>query len=177
MTNRRLIIDACCLINLDSSGQLLDIANLFSPSLAVCNIVLEEEITAINQIEGDTGQAVNSKIIENIVLDDAELYLFVEFAAHMGDDGESATFAVAVNRGWSVATDDKAAIKFLQKRAPEIEIISTLEIVKFWSEARKKTNQEVQELLLRIKEEGKYVPGKSHPLYGWWHGIMEEQPW
>lgn len=174
MTDRRLIVDACCLINLDSSGQLLDIASTFSPSLAVCDIVLDEEITAIEQLEGDTGLALNSKVIEKILLDDMELNLFVEYVSHMGDDGESATFAAAVNRGWSVATDDKAATSFLRKQAPEVEIVSTLDIIKYWSEVREKSQAEIQQVLLEIKNKGRYVPGKGHSLYSWWHRNMGE---
>ena len=171
MTDRRLIVDACCLINLDSSGQLLDIASIFSPPLAVCDIVTNE-ITAIEQLAGDTGQALRSKLIEEFMLSDSELDLFVDYVFHMGDDGESATFAAAVSRNWSVATDDKAAIKFLRKRAPEIRIVSTLEIIRHWSETQGKTPEEVQRVLLAIRDKGRYFPGKGHLLYSWWYDII-----
>lgn len=174
MVDRRLIIDACCLINLDASGQLLDIARCFSPSLIVSSIVYDEEILALEQIEGDTGEAVKSKLIEKVDLDDTELSMFIQYASHMGDDGESATFAVAINRGFSVATDDRAAINFLTRLGTNLKVFSTLDIIKFWAEVKNKSEEDVRQALLQIKDRGRYVPSKSHPLYAWWYANISQ---
>ena len=168
MVDRRLIIDACCLINLDVSGQLLDIASCFSPPLAVSDVVYEEEFLTSDQ-RGDTDKAIKSTIIEKISLEDTELAMLVRYASEMGDDGESATFAIAINRKWSVATDDKAAINFLKRLGVNVSVFSTLEIVKFWAETKNKSKEEIRQVLAQIRDKGRYIPGKSHPMYQWWY--------
>jgi hypothetical protein len=38
------------------------------------------------------------------------------------------------HRQWAIATDDKRATSFLKKEAPHLQILSTSEIIKNWSE-------------------------------------------
>jgi hypothetical protein len=55
-----------------------------------------------------------------------EAELFVNYVFELRGDGESASCAIAVHRGWAIATDDKKAISFIKREASQIQILSTL---------------------------------------------------
>ena len=168
MAEKKLVLDACCLINLDASGMLIEIIESLPFSAVVSSIVWEEEITVIEQIRGEAGKAIETQLIDVVEMQDDELEAFIEYAAYMGDDGESASFAIAINRNWAVATDDKGALNFLTSLNTGIKVCSTLELMQIWAEARGKSAAEIRQALLQVKEKGRYMPGKGHPLYGWW---------
>jgi hypothetical protein len=98
---------------------------------------------------------------------------FVNFAFAMGDDGESATGAIAVHRGWAIATDDKKEISFFQQEVPQLKIISTLAAVKYWSEQSSLNASELRSVLDAIRVKGRYIPDKVHPLQGWWKSAIK----
>jgi predicted nucleic acid-binding protein len=83
------------------------------------------------------------------------------------DDGESATCAIAVHRKWAIATDDDKAIKFLQNNFLHLQILSTPEIIKHWSEKQSIDSLVLSNVLNAIKIKGRYVPPKNDPLRNW----------
>jgi hypothetical protein len=91
----------------------------------------------------------------------------VNYAAIL-DDGDSATAAIAVHRQWAMATDDKRAISFFRHETPQLQVLSTLEIVKHWSEEAGIDSQTLRGVLNLIRVKGQYMPPKSHPLQSWW---------
>jgi predicted nucleic acid-binding protein len=93
--------------------------------------------------------------------------LFVNYAAVL-DDGESATCASAVHRGWAIATDDKRAIYFIQREKLHLQVLSTPEIIKHWSEKATIDSAALREALNAIRLKARYYPHKSHPLRSWW---------
>ncbi|GAB1544214.1 hypothetical protein NUACC21_68900 [Scytonema sp. NUACC21] len=93
---------------------------------------------------------------------------FVNMAAILGHDGESGTCAIAVYRRWAIATDDKRAISFVQQEAPHLQLLSTLEIIKHWSEETGIDLLTLRDVLNAIREKGRYFPHKNHLLLGWW---------
>ena len=95
---------------------------------------------------------------------------FVELAATL-DDGEAITGAIALNRGYSVAIDDRKARRVLGEKAPGMRLVSTLELVQHWATAV--TSQEVILVLRAMQHGAHYIPGQRDPLYDWWRAIME----
>ncbi|QNP29600.1 hypothetical protein [Cylindrospermopsis curvispora] len=45
---------------------------------------------------------------------------FVNYTVEI-DDGEAATGAIAISRGWAIGTDDKKATKFLSQESPSLD--------------------------------------------------------
>jgi hypothetical protein len=76
--------------------------------------------------------------------------------------------AIATHRNWAVATDDKKAIKFLSQRSPSMEIISTPEILKYWSEKANIEPLKLSIALNNIRVKARYYPDKNHLLKSWW---------
>ncbi|MCD8486372.1 MAG: XRE family transcriptional regulator [Desertifilum sp.] len=93
---------------------------------------------------------------------------FVNYVFELGDDGESATGAIALHRRWIMATDNRRAISFFRREAPRLQILSTLDLMKYWSQAANLDGQSLREALRAIRIQGRYTPPKSHPLYSWW---------
>lgn len=99
---------------------------------------------------------------------EAETDLFVNYTAILRDDGESASGAIAIYRNWAIVTDDKAAINLLFKENPNLELFSTPDMIKYWSDKDNLTHQTLKDVLLSIQTKGRYFPPKTHPLKSWW---------
>jgi predicted nucleic acid-binding protein len=97
----------------------------------------------------------------------------VNYAAVL-DDGESATCAIAVHRGWAIATDDKKAITFVKQMAPYLQVLSTLEIIKHWSEEASLDSSALRDVLNAIRVKGRYFPPQRHLLRSWWEAALIE---
>ena len=87
------------------------------------------------------------------------------------DDGEAVTGAIALNRGYSVAIDDRKARRVLGEKAPGMRLVSTLELMRRWAESV--TIEEVGRALRAMQHRARYIPGQQDPLYAWWHTMME----
>lgn len=170
-----LVLDACCVLNFYASGQLLPILKSIPVQVTVTQVVREKELTTLQRLEGEENDgatqfeaAISQGLLTIVDFEsDEEAELFVNYAAIL-DDGESATGAIAVHRQWAIATDDKKAISFFRKETPQLQILSTLEIVKHWAEEAGVDSQTLRETLNSIRVKGKYMPPKNHPLLSWW---------
>lgn len=175
-----IILDACCLLNFYASARFLEILKAIPAQFTVTLEVKEKELQMFQALQDNEKTEVNLleiAIAQNLlkVIDfesEEEAELFVNYAQSV-DDGEAATGAIAVSRGWAIATDDKRAIKFFQREVPKLQIFSTLELIKYWSDYINLDELELQEVLNAIRVEGKYIPDKKHPLYNWWESVMK----
>ena len=173
-------MDASCLLNLYATGRVADVAAALPWRLAVVDYVLEHETLYVRATGGyeEPGATVPvdlSPLIEAGLLlvmrleGPGEQARFVELAADM-DDGEAMTGAMAINRGFAVAIDDRKARRVLGEKVPEPRLLSTLELLRLWSAAV--TDQEVGCALEAMRYGARYVPGNRDPLYGWWRDLM-----
>jgi predicted nucleic acid-binding protein len=94
-----------------------------------------------------------------------ELDAFVRFAAAL-DDGEAACLAIALSREWTVATDDKKAIRLATSAG--VPVITTPAIIKKWMDITKPTEEQIAEVIHRIERFAKFQPNRSNADYGWW---------
>lgn len=172
INHSHLLIDTCCLLNLCASGELLNILQVISIS-AQATIVEEVkrellEIENIEQFEDALKQGLLSIVdFES----EAEETTFVNYAVNL-DVGEAATGAIAINRNWAIATDDKKATKFLSQESPSLQIISTPEIIKYWSETANIDPLKLGNVLQEIRVKAKYFPNKNHLLKRWWETVI-----
>lgn len=180
ISHSHLILDACCIFNFCASGHFLDILKTISAQVAVSKVVLERELKTLPSIEDeesgyvqfDSAIAGKSLIIVDFDSEEEEIS-FVNYVFELGDDGESATCAIAMNRGWAIATDDKKAISCFQEQAPHLQILSTPEIIRSWSEETGLDSSTLRDVLHAIRVKGHYVPPKHHPLQSWWETAMK----
>ena len=177
------ILDACSVINLYASRRMADILNTVEERPIVATYVRDVEATEVRLARGDDQAAMSEQIDLNVMVSACSLEFaslqsadeeetFVNFAAALGDDGESITSAIAFHRGWAVATDDRKAAGLLARAAPHIQVVSTPELLRHWAAIAAPSPDEVRAALSDIRTRAHYEPPRSHPLYGWWqaHG-------
>lgn len=168
-----LVLDACCLINLCVSGRLAELIQALQVPVSVSRVVWEQEVPTLRLVgvepPSTAETAIKKGLLEVAEFQGSEVDTFVEFAAELGDDGEAATCAIAFERGWAVGTDDKAAIRFVERRSSHSQIITTPELVKHWADIAIPPPATVQEVLSKICDVGRYSPPRAHPLWPWWH--------
>lgn len=175
ITHSHIILDACCILNFCASDQFLAILKSLPAEIIVTTVVQERELKTLQKLQEEENDAVlefETAITQGLlkVVDFAseeEEESFVNYAADL-DDGEAATFAIAVHRKWAVATDDNKAIKFIKKIFPDLQILSTPEIIKHWSEQERIDFSVLSKVLNTIKIKGRYIPPKNDPLGNWW---------
>jgi hypothetical protein len=180
IVHSHLLLDACCVLNFCASGQLLAILKSIPVQVAVTQVVREQELKTLQRLESEENDAATqfeAAIAQSLLIivdfeSEEEAESFVNYAAIL-DDGESATGAIAVHREWAMATDDKRAISFFRKETPQIQILSTLEIVKHWSEEAGVDSQTLRDVLNLIRVKARYMAPKSDPLRSWWETAMK----
>ncbi|MDD1416404.1 hypothetical protein MEN41_17820 [Dolichospermum sp. ST_con] len=175
ITHSHVLLDACCVLNLCAAGQFLTILKSLPAEIVVTTVVQERELNTLQLLQEEENDAVlefQEAIAQGFlkVVDfesEEEEESFINYAAIL-DDGESATCAIAVQRKWAIATDDRKAISFIQKEAPYIQILSTPEIIKHWSEKQSIDSLVLSNVLNAIRIKGRYIPPKNDPLRNWW---------
>lgn len=180
LRHSHVILDACCILNFCASGHFLDILRSIPAIVTVSEVVKTQELLTLNRVEGGESagpsqfeQAIAQTLLTVVDFEtEAEMETFLYYAAEMGDDGESATGAIAFHRNWAIATDDKRAIKVFQKEAPFLQIVTTPDIIKHWSETVSLNALELRDVLQAIRHTGKYIPPRQHPLLQWWQQAL-----
>lgn len=173
-----IILDASCIISLYASSQIKAILESIRQSVAVAAFVLNKEaLWVYGGPDEDVKQAkekielqpfVEAGLIQIVTLDSAvEIETYVNLAIEI-DDGEAVTGAIAIQRSWAVGVDDKKARSLFQREAAQIQLIYTLELVKYWADTLNPTTEEISQVLERIQKRAVYEPGSKHPLYSWW---------
>ncbi len=178
--NDNLVLDACCAINLYATGRIAEILESLPLAVHVAEYVKDREALTVYATTEDAASPDRRKekidfepllekgILRCAALDrENEADLFVRLAGSI-DDGEAHTGAIAISRGWSVATDDGKAIKVLTKACPRIRIVQTPEIILFWAEAARAGKESVRETLLNIELRAHFWPSKANALRKWW---------
>lgn len=177
------ILDACCILNFSASGNLLGILESIPARVTVSLVVKQEELKKLPGVEDEENAgakeleaAIAKKLL--VVVDfesEEEEATYINYAVAL-DDGESATGAIAFHRGWAIGTDDKRAKSFFARNAPDIQIISTLEMVKHWSETAEIDPPALRDVLRAIRVQGRYMPRQNHPLRDWWETRIQPPP-
>lgn len=142
IAHSHILLDACCVLNFCASGKLLAILKSFPAQVVVTQVVQERELKTLQRLKDENNEGATqfeAAIAQGLLLvvdfeSEEEAESFVNYVAILGDDGESATCAIAVHRGWAIATDDKRAIAFIQQTAPYLQVLSTPDIIKHWLE-------------------------------------------
>jgi predicted nucleic acid-binding protein len=180
VNHSHVILDACCVLNFCASGSFIEIIQSLPAQVVVTKVVRDRELLSLQRL-ADGGHKDSHQFQEAIrkgiiLLEDfnaeQEEATFLNYAAELGDDGESATCAIAVHREWAIATDDRQAISFFRREAPSLQILSTLEIIQHWADVSCVSSAELQVVLMNIRSRGRYVPHRNHPLLRWWVGLM-----
>lgn len=175
------IVDACCIINLYASGKAQDIVSACGGSFYVSEQVRRESLSIRQPDQHDPAllitspvsldEAISNGLIRECHLETGtEIEKYVEFAAQL-DDGEASCLAIAKSRGWTVATDDRKAIRVASESG--ISVITTPELIERWVKASSPTVREIIETLRSIERFANFRPRRASPLHDWWTSFSE----
>lgn len=173
-----LVLDACCVINLFASGRAEQILQVTAYRCAVAEYVARrealglaaegEEVAARQPV--DLAPLVDAGLLEVRHMTSAdEQREFVRFAVDL-DDGEAWTCAFARVHDAAVATDDRKALRLLERE--EIPTVQTAELLRGWAERTKAGAAEIRDALARIEARASFRPRRSAPEAEWWYRQM-----
>lgn len=179
-------IDACCLIDLLASGHVEAILRAAGLDWHLPYAV-QGEVQHIRQYDtAQPGQFLKvgvdlSPLIASGVLrpcgpsDQTEQDRFVHYAAQFRSDGEAMCIALAEQRKWSLATDDRKAIRVAQKAG--LTVVSCPVLVKRWADAAKPDQATLCKALKDIQVLAQFKPNSTMPEYQWWlDELAKENP-
>jgi len=169
------IIDTCCLINILASGKVGEI--LASTQAFYIGEQASKESLYLNQYDDESMKRIGRMKVDlmpllandSLVLckletgEEYERYLY--FAERL-DDGEAEALALALSRNWTVATDDKKAVRIAGEHG--IKTISTLQIVMHWVKKNRVGKKELQEVMTAIHRLASFFPSPRLPGYDEW---------
>jgi hypothetical protein len=192
-------VDACCLINLLAAGTIFPdpppsqakgrasmpkgATTALECTLRVPGVVTNESLYLLQPDDDDESKLVKTPIdltplfgagvlVECDVEGEEETNLFVQFAAAL-DDGEAACMAIAKNRAWTLATDDRPATRLAGQF--NVPVVTTAELVKDWAKKSKAKKAEITRTLLNIQQFAKFVPRQNSPEAQWWFSHVSQK--
>jgi hypothetical protein len=171
------LIDACCLIDLLSSGQMEAILRASTYVWHLPDAVNAEVQFVRRHNPARPGSFLNAPVDLSPHLNSGlltacqptasqEQTLFVQYAAQFRSDGEAMCVAIAEARGWVVATDDRKAIRVAEKGG--LTVISCPQLVKTWADATRPDTALVVQVLTDIQTLAQFRPNSTMPASDWW---------
>jgi predicted nucleic acid-binding protein len=172
-TRTPLLLDACVAINLAACGRWGDVLASGRFAGIVVEPVAAETLTIAAPDPDHPPQRVELQKLEQCdlvrieALSSAELATWVGLAPQLGD-GEAASLAVAAERGWPLATDDRKARATHSQLGAAGRLWSTSQLLRTWASAEQPPAPAVAAALRKIEEQGRFRPGAHDPEQRWW---------
>jgi hypothetical protein len=174
------VIDACCLIDLLSSGEIEAILRAAGHAWHLADAV-QAEVRYVRQhdpaqsgrivtVPADLTPLIASGLLTLCQPDDPqEQARFVHYATIFRSDGEAMCLALAESRGWTVATDDRKAIRIGGRVG--LTVISCPALIKTWAIATKPDRATLVQVLTNIQTLAQFRPNPAMPESGWWSAL------
>jgi hypothetical protein len=170
-------IDACCLFDLLASGNAEAILRASGYSWQLPSAVQGEIQYVRRHDPAQPGKLVKvpadlSGLIGSGVLtvcdpqNQQELDRFTQYATLFRSDGESMCLALAEQRRWVVATDDRRAIRVARQAG--LTVVSCPKLVKAWADAATPDEPTLTRILQDIQLLAQFKPNPSMPEFPWW---------
>jgi hypothetical protein len=171
------VIDACCLIDLLSSGAAEAILRATGHAWHLPDAV-QAEVRYVRQhdpaqsgkivtVPADLTPLIASGLLTLCRPDNPqEQARFVHYAAIFRSDGEAMCLALAESRGWTVTTDDRKAIRVAGQAG--LAVISCPALVKAWAVATRPDRAALVRVLTNIQTLAQFRPYPAMPEAAWW---------
>lgn len=173
------ILDACCTLNLVATGCAREILRQL-PHRFCLGPRGRGEALYLAVPDAEEREAIDLQpffdaglLTQEALAGSAEEALFVEFGASVAD-GEAEAAALAVNRGYILATDDRKARRIVVERYASLRLTSTLELLREWQQTAEPPDAVLRDALKLISTRATYRPRRSHPLWDWWDSLCQE---
>jgi hypothetical protein len=170
-------IDACCLIDLLASGHAEAILKACGYSWHL-PVAVQSEVRYIRRpdpdhadkivlVEVDLNPFLKSGALSLCQPDnDQEMDRFTQYATQFRSDGEAMCVALAESRDWTIATDDRKAIRIAQQAG--LHVVSCPQMVKKWTDLTNPSTAILARALKDIEIFAQFRPNPPLPEYQWW---------
>jgi hypothetical protein len=170
-------LDACCLIDLLASGEAEAILRAGGLTWHLPAAVQAEVQYCRQHDPAQPGKTITvpvdlSGMIASGLLTPCaprtqpELDQFTHYATIFRSDGEAMCLALAGERHWGVATDDRRAIRVARQAG--LTVVSCPELVKAWAVATGPDQAALNRVLQDIQVLAQFRPNPTMPEYQWW---------
>jgi len=177
MPGETVILDACCTLNVAATGRMAEILERLPYRFCIgrrargeaqwLRIPGEEER---ERVDLEPLLQLSLLVIEELQ-EPAEETLFVQFSEQVAD-GEAEAAALAIRRGYILATDDRKARRVVTTGHQSVQLISTPELIREWQDEAGIQEEDMADVLRRVAERARYRPRPNHPLWDWWLRIV-----
>ena len=175
------VLDTCVVLNLAASGAFEEVVTTWIHPVAVSERASCSEALYTLAPGLEPGQrekvplglsqfVASGAIMELSGESDIEMMTRIELQQIM-DPGEAYVAALAIHRGHSVITDDRAARSLLQSEHPSLPLFTTLDMIKYWSESQCVTPEKLREVFWRMRQGANFVPSRKLPHWEWWRAV------
>lgn len=172
-----MLLDTCVLLNLLASGEIEPILSALNKRWLVCAAVEKESLYLRTEDPNDPLQPVSlapllsAKLLEICDIESAdEAKLYVNYSARL-DDGEAMSVALALARGYHLATDERKARRIFRESGDALHLSSTSQIIKEWTEIEKVSRKRAKSVLLAIAQKARFMPPASDENVQWWNDL------
>jgi hypothetical protein len=170
-------IDACCLIDLLASGQAEAILRACGfawhlPAAVQAEVQFRRQYDPsqpgkIMPIPVDLSPMIPSGLLAVCSpRTQQELDQFTHYATIFRSDGEAMCLALAGERKWIVATDDRRVIRIAQQAG--LTVVSCPELVESWADAARPDRAALNKVLQDIRVLAQFKPNPTMPECQWW---------
>jgi hypothetical protein len=170
-------IDACCLIDLLASGEAEAILRASGfvwhlPAAVHAEVQYHRQYDPAQPgktipVPVDLSAMISSGLANPCApQSQQELDQFTQYAAIFRSDGEAMCLALAAERKWAVATDDRRAIRIAKQAG--LTVVSCPELVKAWADATAPDPKVLRRVLHDIQVLAQFKPYSTMPEYQWW---------
>lgn len=145
----------------------------YIPSAVIAEaLYIHEKVdNEIKKTELDIQSLIDADVLARCTTDsEAEIDLYVDFATQVDDD-EAMALAIAQCRSWTVATDDRVALRLAQENGSAV--LTTPDLMKQWADRSLCSTAELKDALTRIENSASFFPPKTHPLKSWWRDALD----
>lgn len=176
-TAQTAVIDACCLIDLLASGQAESILRGTGYTWYLPTAV-RDEVKFVREhdpespglfkiVQADLRPLIGAGLLSVCQPDHArEAARFIHFAGVFRSEGEAMCLAIAECRHWTVATDDRKAIRIAREAG--MSVVSCPALIKNWAITTRPSATKISQVLSEIQFLAQFRPNPSMPEYDWW---------
>jgi predicted nucleic acid-binding protein len=171
------LLDTCVLLNLLATGKIESILGALSKRWLVCAAVEKESLYLRTEDPNNPLQPVSlapllsAKLLEICDIENAdEAQLYVNYSARL-DDGEAMSVALAVARGYHLATDERKARRIFLETGAAPQLSGTSNIIKEWTEIEKISRERAKSVLLAGVHKARFLPSASNENLQWWNEL------
>lgn len=178
---REAVVDACALLNVTATGEEVRISEALGLRLVVGERVRGEVVYHVGPEDAEgvpTKEPVDLSTLEGAGLLRTQVpgeefdEAFIQAAEQLADlDAESV--AIAATLECPLVSDDAKVRRVARSLFPEMELLSTLELIHDATPVLGFSEGQTRECLQRLRYRGNFAPPRSLPRADWYRDMLE----